>query len=69
MDNEELPKRAPLTDLSQLDDPEFLAVCRHVREQRELTPHDEVSRELAEKYDAVNREFLRRAGLAWQRGN
>jgi hypothetical protein len=38
-----------------------------VRERREQAPHDEVSRELAAEYNAVNREFLRRAGLAWRR--
>lgn len=67
MDDEELPKRAPLTELSQLDDPEFLAVCRRVRARWERTPNDEFSCELAEEYEAVNREFMRRAGLAWQR--
>jgi hypothetical protein len=64
-----LPRRQPLTDatdLAELDDPEFLALCRAVRETKEATPRDQVSPELAEDYERVNREFMRRAGLAWQ---
>ena len=66
----QVPTRNPAgggSELAALDDPEFLAVCRRVREQRECTPHDEVSTELAAQYDAVNTEFIRRAGQAWQR--
>jgi hypothetical protein len=62
-----LPTRQPLAaDLAELDDPEFLALCRVVRETKEATPRDEVSAELAEDYERVNREFMRRAGMAWQ---
>jgi hypothetical protein len=64
-----LSVRHPLEqhDYNELDDPEFLAMCRRVRTLREDTPRDEVSSELAAEYEAVNREFMRRAGLAWQR--
>jgi hypothetical protein len=64
-----LPARTPLpeNDLASMDDPEFLAVCRRVRTARETTPHDEVSPDLATQFEAVNREFMRRAGMAWQR--
>lgn len=68
MTKPKLPARTPVNDdLAAMDDPEFLAECRRVRDQREHTPQDEVSSELAEEYEAVNREFMRRAGLAWQR--
>jgi hypothetical protein len=63
----DLPTRQPLAaDLSELDDPAFLALCRTVRDAREATPRDQVSPELAEDYERVNREFMRRAGMAWQ---
>jgi hypothetical protein len=62
-----LPSRKPIAaDLAELDDPEFLARCRAVRQAKESKPRDQVSPELAEEYERVNREFLRRAGLAWQ---
>lgn len=69
---EQVPARNPAggtSELAALDDPEFLAVCRRVREQREHTPSDEVSAELAAQFDAVNTEFIRRAGQAWQRAS
>jgi hypothetical protein len=50
---------------SQLDDLAFLAERRRVREELEHTPENEVSAELAARFQAVNEEFLRRARLAW----
>jgi hypothetical protein len=51
------------TDLSQLDDPAFLTERRRVREELEHRP--EASLELAERYQRLNEEFLRRARTAW----
>jgi hypothetical protein len=50
---------------SQLDDLAFLAERRRVREELEHTPQNEVSAELAARFQAVDEEFLRRARLAW----
>ncbi len=52
-------------DFSKLDDLAFLAERRRVREELEHTPENEVSAELAARFQAVNEEFLRRARLAW----
>jgi hypothetical protein len=54
-------------DLTRLDDPEFLAERRHVREQLEHAPAHQERRELAARYELLNDEFLRRASLAWAR--
>jgi hypothetical protein len=53
-------------DFSQLDDPEFLAARKRVREELEYTPAGAVSAELAARYQAMNAEFLRRARAAWE---
>jgi hypothetical protein len=50
---------------SQLDDLAFLAERRCVREELKHTSENEVSAELAARFQAVNEEFLRRARLAW----
>lgn len=55
------------TDLSQLDDPEFLAERRRVREELEQQP--EASAELTARYRVLNQEFLRRARIAWAGGD
>jgi hypothetical protein len=52
-------------DFRQLDDPEFLAECRRVREELEHTPGRTASPELAARYEKLNDEFLRRARIAW----
>jgi hypothetical protein len=52
-------------DLSQLDDPAFLAERRRVREELEDAPEHEVSPELTARYQRLNDEFLRRASIAW----
>jgi hypothetical protein len=54
-------------DLASLDDVEFLSVCRTVRRVAERVPEDELSAETRGKLEAVNAEFLRRAGITWQR--
>lgn len=65
-----LPHRTPAeqSELAEMDDIAFLAHCRAVRETRESTPGDQVTAELAEDLERVNREFLRRAGMAWRAG-
>jgi hypothetical protein len=50
-------------DFRQLDDPEFLAERKRVREALEHQP--EASAELAERYERLDEEFLRRARIAW----
>jgi hypothetical protein len=52
-------------DLTQLDDPAFLAERRRVRELLEHMPEHEVSASLADRYQRLTDEFLRRARLAW----
>jgi hypothetical protein len=50
-------------DLSALDDPEFLAERRRVREELESTP--DASDELSARSAALDDEFIRRARAAW----
>jgi hypothetical protein len=50
-------------DFTQLDDPEFLAERRRIREELEHTPA--ASAELTARYQAMSEEFLRRARIAW----
>ena len=50
-------------DFSQLDDPEFLAERRRVREALEHQP--EAAPELTARYRRLNEEFLSRARVAW----
>jgi len=54
------------TDLTQLDDQEFLAERRRVREELEHRP--EASAELTARYQVLDAEFLRRARIAWTAG-
>jgi hypothetical protein len=54
-------------DFSQLDDPEFLAERRRVREELERTPG--LCDELAARYQRLNDEFIRRARVAWAPAN
>jgi hypothetical protein len=53
-------------ELSELDDPAFLAERRRVRCLLERTPEHEVSPDLTERMRELDEEFLRRARLAWQ---
>ena len=50
-------------DFSRLDDPEFLAERRRVREALEHQP--EATPELTARYQRLNEEFLSRARIAW----
>jgi hypothetical protein len=50
-------------DLSRLDDPEFLAERKRVREALEHQP--EAAAELSARYQRLNEEFLWRARIAW----
>jgi hypothetical protein len=50
-------------DFRQLDDPDFLAERRRVREALEHQP--EATAELTARYQRLDEEFLRRARIAW----
>ena len=52
-------------DVSEMSDPDFLALRRRVREELEHTPEHEISPSLAARYARLDEEFLRRASLAW----
>lgn len=54
-------------DFTKLDDPEFLAARRRVRDALDSTPSN-ASPELAARYQAMNEEFLRRARISWGAG-
>lgn len=56
-----------LAAMDAMDDVEFLTLCRTVRRVAERTPEDELSPETQERLARVNAEFLRRAGITWQR--
>lgn len=57
--------RKPMDEFTEMDDPEFLAERRRVRDQVERTPTDEQSPELLRRYQDLDDEFIRRARLAW----
>jgi hypothetical protein len=50
-------------DFAEMDDLEFFAERRRVREVLEHQP--EAAVELTERYQRLNEEFLRRARIAW----
>lgn len=53
-------------DFTKLDDPAFLAERARLRARLEHVPDNAVSREGLERlYEAMNREFDRRATAAW----
>jgi hypothetical protein len=52
-------------DFTKLDDPEFLAARRRVCDALDGTPTSEASPELKVRYEAMNKEFLRRARISW----
>jgi hypothetical protein len=55
-------------DFTKLDDQEFLAARRRVRDALDSTPTSKASPELAARYQAMNEEFLRRARISWGAG-
>ena len=58
-----------MDEFAELDDVEFLAERRKLRQQIERTPDGEQPEELLSRYEAIDAEFLRRAGLAWAKVN
>jgi hypothetical protein len=52
-------------DFTTMDDPEFLAERRRVREELEHLSAHVVSAELTSRYQRLNDEFRRRASAAW----
>lgn len=56
----------PDPELSELDDPAFLAERRRVRALLEHVLEHEVPPGLAERMRELDEEFIRRARLAWQ---
>lgn len=61
-------QQANQTDYHELDDPEFLAERARVRDLLEQTPEDaEDHAELAEVFEGMNDEFIRRARHAWSK--
>jgi hypothetical protein len=55
-------------DFTSMTDPEFLAERRRVREELEHTPEHEVSATLADRFEKLDEEFIRRARAAWASG-
>lgn len=51
-----------MDNIAQMDDPEFLAERRRVREELAVRP----TVELTVRYQALNAEFDRRASAAWE---
>jgi hypothetical protein len=52
-------------DLTTMDDPDFLAERRRVREALEYMPEQEVRSALVDRFWKLNEEFLRRARISW----
>jgi hypothetical protein len=50
-------------DVTKLDDPDLLAERRRVRGELEANP----TAELTAHYERLDAEFMRRAGIAWNR--
>jgi hypothetical protein len=55
-------------DFTAMSDPEFLAERRRVREALADIPVHEASAGLADRYQRLNEEFLRRARMTWGGG-
>ncbi len=53
-------------DLTTMDDPDFLAERRQVREALEHTPEREVRSALVDRYWKLNEEFLRLGTDSWR---
>jgi hypothetical protein len=56
-------------DFTKLDDPDFLAARRRVRDALDGAPAGHASPELAARYEAMTEEFLRRARISWGGGH
>jgi hypothetical protein len=52
-------------DFTKLDDPEFLAERRRVRDALDSTQDSAASPGLTARLEAMNEEFLRRARTCW----
>ena len=52
-------------DFTKLDDMEFLAARRRLREELECVTARE-NLDLVARYEAMNEEFLRRARISWR---
>jgi hypothetical protein len=55
-----------MDDLTVMDDVTFLAEKARLREAITTAPPEGLPPETQERLDAINDEFLRRAGLAWR---
>jgi len=55
-------------DFTAMNDPDFLAERRRVREALEHTPEQEVRSALVDRFWRLNEEFLRRARISWGGG-
>jgi hypothetical protein len=55
-------------DFTKLDDLEFLAARRRVRDALDATPPGEANPELAARFQAMDEEFCRRARISWGAG-
>jgi hypothetical protein len=53
-------------DFAELDDQEFLAARRRVRDALDATPAGEANPELRARYQAMDEEFCRRARISWR---
>lgn len=56
-------------DITTMDDPQFLAERRRVREELERLPPHQDRRSLTARYQMLNDEFIRRARIAWTKAN
>jgi hypothetical protein len=55
-------------DFTKLDDPEFLAERRRVRDALDGPPGSGPRPDLTARFEALNEEFLRRARISWGGG-
>jgi hypothetical protein len=55
-------------DFTKLDDPQFLAERRRVRDEMDSTQDSAASPDLAARLEAMDEEFLRRARISWGGG-
>lgn len=52
-------------DFTKLDDPQFLAERRHVRDALDSTQDTAANPHLTARLEALDQEFLRRARISW----
>jgi hypothetical protein len=55
-------------DFTKLDDPEFLAARRQVRDALDNEQETSPGADLTDRYEAMNEEFIRRARISWGGG-